>query len=227
MPDKDRQKGFTVIELMAVLTITTVTLIAVLQFYQSCIRFTTDLRQRLAQTTALNFCLDRMITEITDALTSKAELELISRQDKIVSGVKLTEYDGSADKKITRQLEWVIAADEHGGNTIYRREYAGLEKDADDSYYPICDRVADFAIEVVNADGLTDPNANAPLMQFGVEGYIDDNTEATFTAIRTFCLRRNEALGVPDLDELQNKINTIMEKRQARRNASATKAKKP
>ncbi|MBN2063262.1 MAG: type II secretion system protein [Sedimentisphaerales bacterium] len=207
-------KGFTLVELIVVLVITTITLIAVLELYQSCIKFTMQLRQRMAQATALNFCLDRMATEITDALSSNAVLEIVSGdRENIVSGVRLTQYDSDDEKRIYRQLEWVIAADQNDGNTVYRKEFLLLDDNASDMYHPICDRIADFKIELVNGEGLEDPNATAPLMQFSVESYIDDSSDVTFLASRTFCLRRNDSLGVPDMDTLQDQLDTIAEQR--------------
>lgn len=206
--------AFTLVELIVVLAITTITLIAVLELYQSCIKFTLQLRQRMSQASALNFCLDRMATEITDAVSSNAVLEIVSGdRENIISGVRLIQYDSEDGDKIYRQLEWVIAADENNGNTIYRKEFILLDENASDMYHPICDRISDFKIELVNGEGLEDPNATAPLMQFSVESYIDDSSDATFMASRTFCLRRNESLGVPDMDTLQDQLDAIAEQR--------------
>ena len=207
-----KQNAFTLIELIVVLVITSITLIAVLELYQKCILFTTQLRQRTAQTTELNYCLDKMITEITDALSSKAKLELIKADGvNILSGVKLTEYDSEDESKVYRQLEWVIASDENEAYSIYRKDFVLLDENSTELYYPVCDRIASFDIEIVNSDGLEDPNATAALMQFNVKSYINDVEGKTFSASRTFCLRRNEILGVPDMDAIQNQIDTIIE----------------
>ncbi len=194
-----------------VLAMTAITLVAVLELYQNCIKFTMDLRQRTAQANELNYCLDRMATEITDSLSSNGKLELISQDGaNILSGVKLTEYDDTEEEvKICRQLEWVIAADKDESYTIYRKDYVELDEESDELYYPVCDRIAAFDIQVINGEGLEDPNATAALMEFNVESYINDADEQTFSASRTFCLRRNETLGVPDMDSMQNQIDEL------------------
>ena len=211
------KKAFTLIEMIAVLTIASITLIAVLDLYQKCVHFTITLRQRAAQDTELNYCLDRMMTEITDSVSSNAELELIkSNGSSILSGVTLTEYN-EEDNSEYRKVEWVIAADFNDAYSIYRKDEIFTADEVDDNYYPVCDRIAKFDIDIINGDGLEDPNAEAPLVQFYVESYINDNDNHTFSANRTFCLRRGESLGVRDINKVDSDLETIRKDREKRK----------
>ena len=215
--------GFTLTELLVVLAITSIVTVSTLQLFQRCIFFTNQLRQRTAQTSELNYCLDRMITEITDSVSSNAKLNLIKRNNNILGGIELIEYsepdESSSTAEEIRRLEWVIAADDNNANSIYRKDYNKLDDDGLDMYYPVCDRIAEFEIIIINGEGLEDPNATAPLMQFNVESYINDTSEETFSAYRTFCLRRGELLGVPDLDKIQDRIDEIIEEKDNKRNS--------
>lgn len=209
-------KAFTLIEMIAIMVIASITLIAVLDLYQKCVHFTIVLRQRTAQNTELNYCLDRMMTEITDAVSSNAKLELVkSNGSSILSGVTLTEYN-EEDNSEYRRVEWVIAADFNDAYSIYRKDEVFASDYPDDNYYPVCDRIASFDINIINGDGLDDPNADAPLMQFYVESYLNDQDNNTFSANRTFCLRRGESLGITDIDQVDEQLDTLQEEREKR-----------
>ena len=201
MTKNNRQSGFSLIELIAVMVITSLILISVLRLYQQSIDFTVNLRQRISQESQVNFCLDMMTTDIIDSVSSQGKLEILPPKGiKTLGGISITQTDPG--NKVSREISWVAAEDENETYTLYRKDYSKQDQNGSDVYYPVCDGVAEFDITLLNENGLEDPNSAPAVMELLVDSYFNNNSEQTFSSRRTFCLRRNEILNLPDVNEI-------------------------
>ncbi len=201
MPNTKRQSGFSLLELIAVMTITSLILISVMQIYRQSVDFTVSLRQRISQESQVNFCLDKMTTDIIDSVSSQGKLNILPpRGIKNLGGVSITE--NSSAGKVNREISWVAAEDENETYTLYRKDYSSQDKTGYDVYYPICDGIANFDIRLLNENGLEDPNSAPAVIELLVESYYNKNSEQTFSTYRTFCLRRNDILDMPNINEI-------------------------
>ena len=169
------------------MVISSLIIISVLRLYQQSITFTANLRQRTSQESRVNYCLDRITNEIIDAVNSQGQLTIEPRGVKVLGGITVTQQ--GKNSKVARELSWTVAQDENNQYTIYRKDFSELDTSGSDLFFPVCDGIADFQVDVLNEEGLEDPNSEPAVLQISVDSYYN-TSENTFTVSRTFCLRR-------------------------------------
>lgn len=187
-----KRTAFSMLELIVTLVIVAMIASAVLQLLNHTTEQSKRINWNMTQTTTLANCLDKLIIDTITAANLGGEIIVDNSSGgwPEASRLSLINKKGASDK--ASRIDWVaVADDERDDLVLYRR---GIPEDDEEQnlYIPLCDNLYSFEVELLNAQGLEDPNAEPALIQVRAQLFqsAQHDPEHLLTFSRTSCLRR-------------------------------------
>lgn len=183
---KHKQTGFSLLELIVTLVILGIVMSAVLVLLQQTYFQIRHLNQDLSRRSLLNHSLDKLMDDLIENAKDNIEIQL-----KNSSTLTLKTTPSTTSKKPSLQIDWATASD-HQNLVLYRRVMRS-SKPKDILYYPICDQLESFTINMLDSQGSpVFDQKSASLIEVHATMFRRDlqDPEYVYTSRRTFSLKR-------------------------------------
>lgn len=190
-----KRTAFSMLELLVTLAIVAMIARAVLQLLDHTTQQSKRINWNMTQTTALANCLDKLLIDTITAANLGAEIIVDNSSGGWPGASRLSLVNkkgnpGQSGKP--SRIDWVaVADDERDDLVLYRRGMPDDDKEHN-LYIPLCENLYSFEVELLNAEGLEDPNAPPALIQVRAQLYqsAQHDPEHLLTFSRTCSLRR-------------------------------------
>ncbi|MCF7956824.1 MAG: hypothetical protein K9M57_00100 [Phycisphaerae bacterium] len=190
-----RPHAFSVLELIVTLTIVALLTVAVLGLLNGTTAQSARVNQRMEQMGAINMCMDRLMDDVIKAAEDDTRWHVKKgyRQQMKTSHLTIQRMGGGEKSDLIWQIDWIATPSEDGEDlTLYRREKTGKKNDETDVFIPLCEHLYSFDVQMINEEGLDDPNAAPAVIQVKAELFRMPEHEPDFLlpVNQTYCLRR-------------------------------------
>jgi len=182
----NRQTGFSLLELIVTLVIMGIVMSAVLVLLQQTYFQIRYLNHDLSRRSLLNHSLDKLMDDLIEISKDNIDIQL-----KDSSTLTLKTILPAHSKKPSLQIDWATASDQQT-LVLYRRVMRSSNP-KDLLYYPICDNLESFTINMLDAQGSPAfDQKTAALIEVHATMFREDLQDPDYihTARRTFSLKR-------------------------------------
>ena len=182
----NRQTGFSLLELIVTLVIMGIVMSAVLVLLQQTYFQIRHLNHDLSRRSLLNHSLDKLMDDLIEISKDNIDIQL-----KDSSTLTLKTIPPAHSKKPSLQIDWATASDQQT-LVLYRRVMRSSNP-KELLYYPICDNLESFTINMLDAQGSPGfDQKSASLIEVHATMFREDlqDPEYIHTARRTFALKR-------------------------------------
>jgi len=178
---KNKQSGFSLLELIVTLVILAIVMSAVVVLMQQTYFQIRHINQAL-----LNRSLDRLMDDLIQNSRDNIDIQLTNS-----STLTLKTIPPERSKKPALQIDWATATDQN--NLVLYRRVMRSANPKELLYYPICDNLESFTIHMLDAQGAPSmDHKSASLIKVHATMFREDRQDPDYvhTARRTFSLKR-------------------------------------
>ncbi len=202
--NRNNNLAFSVLELIVTLFIMSIVSATVLRLLSNTSRQTVLSNNKMQSRHDIEYSLDILIEDLVSASYAKAGVEVENGKDNgcTTSNLMIIRNNTTNRYSSSSIIQWIAAdskLEDSKGIVLYRRDDSQIFDPSNDSqepqtgmYIPMCDNIQSFEVELLNHQGIDDPNYAPAIVNINARIYSDTDSErdGTIEAFRTFCLRR-------------------------------------
>ena len=181
-----RQTGFSLLELIVTLFILAIVMSAVVILLQQTHFQIRHINQNLSRKTLLNHSLDSLMDDLIENASDDIDI-----QQRNSSSLTLKTESSSYKLKPAFQIDWATASDQD--DLVLYRRFMKISNPTNPLYYPICDHIDTFTINMLDSRGEPSPDQESiALIEVQATMFREDqkNPDYVHTARRIFALNR-------------------------------------
>lgn len=190
-----RRQGISLLELLVTLIMVGLVVYAAVHLLYNTERNSILMRRHMDKLSNIQYCLDRIIEDLTVASAVNARLDI--DEESLSDGretchLVISAEDTSAKAYDVSSIDWVaVPRYEQEDLLLFRREKTGA-KDTGSNYIPLCENLCAFQVKKLDDTGEPVNSGPASMIEITARMFLDGprSPDRVFTVSRTFCLDR-------------------------------------